>query len=336
MQIRQVLIPEERAAVAALLDAVGLSAPDAVGETLYAEEAAKIVATVSRTGELVSHLAVDPAFQGEAVASDLVGALLSRMNAEGIHRRLVFTKSAYVPLFRSMHFKPVADSGVVAILENGSPDLEMELAAIRTLVERTFGLPVASLDLGAIVVNCNPMTLGHQGLIRFAAARHQAFLVFVLEEDASTFSYEERIAMVRLGTREITNVLVVPSTKYVVSNLTFPSYFLKTMTARDREHARLDAVIFRDRFMPALHIARRYIGTEFDPMMQTYNGLLKETLGEKLFELDRFEMGGAPISASRVRKLLYEGKTEEALELVPQSNRGLLRAIWEERHGQPR
>ncbi|MDP3131231.1 MAG: hypothetical protein Q8N15_07870 [Bacillota bacterium] len=336
MQIRQALIPEEHAAIAALLDASGLSAPVNVGETLYAEAQGRIIATVSRTGELVSHLAVDPGFRGEAVAETLVGALLSRMNAEGIHRRLVFTKSAYVPLFESMHFTKVADSGVVAILENGTPDLETELTLIRALVERTFGVPIAKLDLGATVVNCNPMTLGHQGLIRYAASRHQGFLVFVLEEDASTFSYEERIAMVRLGTREIENVLVVPSTKYVVSNLTFPSYFLKMMSSRDREHATLDAVIFRDRFMPALNIVCRYIGTEFDPMMQTYNALLKETLGDRLFELVRYASDGAPISASRVRKLLMENKTEEALALVPVSNRGLLRAIWEERHGQPR
>ncbi|MFA5007492.1 MAG: hypothetical protein WC509_08560 [Candidatus Izemoplasmatales bacterium] len=333
MPIREAILEEERAAVAALLDASGLKPPRTVDETLYLEEDGRIVATVSRTGELVSHLAVDSAHRDEDAAGLLLTDLLSRMNADGIHRRLVFTKSRFVPLFTSMHFSVVADSGSVAILENGFPTLDEELKSIRELAERTFFAPLSTLDVGAIVVNCNPMTLGHLGLIRFAAARHQAFLVFVLEEDASTFSYEERIAMVRLGCAEIGNVLVVPSTKYVVSSLTFPSYFLKTMDERDREHALLDAVVFRDRFMPSLFIRTRYVGTEADPTTNAYNDILAKTLGDGLFVLPRFEAGGTPISASRVRTLIESGHIESALELVPVSNRALLRAIAEARHG---
>lgn len=334
--IRQALLKAERAAVAAFLSAAGLTPPVDPTETLYAEEDGRIVGTVSRTGEIVSHLAVDPDWRGEAVASRLLTETVSRMNAEGFRRRLVYTRAEYVPLFESMHFKKVAATPQVAILENGDPDLDAELALIRVLAERRFGAPLADLDVGAIVVNCNPMTKGHLGLIAHAAGRHAILLVFVLEEDRSVFSYEERIAMVQLGCQALENVLVLPSTKYVVSSLTFPGYFLKTMDEREEEHARLDAVIFRDRFMPALHIRKRWIGTESDPMMQKYNAILKSTLGDGIEEIVRYERDGAPISASRVRKLLAEGRIEDALELVPEANRALFRAIAEAKsHGKP-
>jgi [citrate (pro-3S)-lyase] ligase len=327
--IREALLAEERAAVAAFLVANGLKAPIAPTETLYEEEDGRVVATVSRTGEVVSHLAVAPDRRGEALASHLVGELVSRMNAEGLSRRLVFTKTDYATVFAGMHFRMVAASSHAAILEQGEPGIEAELASLRTRIERRFDCPVASLDLGAIVVNCNPMTKGHLGLIAHAAGVHRALLVLVLEEDRSVFTFDERIAMVRSGCAALDNVLVLPSTRYVVSQLTFPSYFLKTMDEHDEEAARLDAAIFRDRFMPSLHIVKRWIGTETDPMMKKYNAILEEALGDRIGILVRYEQGGSPISASRVRRLLDEGRIEDALDLVPEANRAMLRAIAE-------
>jgi len=331
--IRQALLAEERAAIAAFLALADLDAPRNPTETLFAEENGVVIATVSRTGELVSHLAVDPTRRGENLAEAITSELIARMNAEGIHRRLVYTKPEYVPIFMSLHFQTVAVSAKVVILESGYPLLADELATIRTAIERTTGRAVGETDLGAIVVNCNPMTLGHLGLIEYAAARHAFLLVFVLEEDRSAFTYQERSAMVWLGCRVLGNVIVLPSTKYVVSDLTFPSYFLKTMDDRDEAHARLDAVIFRDRFMPALHITKRYIGTETDPMMIRYNAILKEILKTGIEEIVRYEADGDPISASRVRKLLATGETEAALALVPPANRSMLKAIAKSKYG---
>ncbi|MFH0993603.1 MAG: hypothetical protein V1761_04560 [bacterium] len=331
--IRQAFLSEEKVAIAAFLALSGLDQPHDPTETLYIEENGQVIATVSRTGELVSHLAVDMDHRGENLAEAITSELIARMNAEGLHRHLVYTKPEYAAIFIALHFQMVAAADKVAILESGYPLLTDELALIRAAIERTTGMPITETDLGAIVVNCNPMTLGHLRLIEYAASRHRHLLVFVLEEDRSVFSYQERAAMVWLGCRALGNVIVLPSTKYIVSDLTFPSYFLKTMDERDEAHARLDARIFRDRFMPSLHIAKRYIGTEFDPMMIRYNAILKETLKTGIEEIIRYEADGDPISASRVRKLLATGDTEAALALVPPANRSMLAAIAKSKYG---
>lgn len=325
MVIRQALLKSEIERVRAFLASFDLRFDARIQDTLYAEEDGVLVGTVSRADSLIECLAVDPSWQGENLAGKLVSELLVLMREKGILHQMVYTLSAHAAAFEAMNFRRLADTGKVAILEGGSGSIEEAMEGLKKRIRGKWAED--DPDTAAIVVNCNPITLGHLGLIEYAASRHARLLLFVVEEDLSTFTYKERFSLIHLAVKELENVLVLPSTPYIVSSLTFPGYFLKSMDEKEEEHARLDAILFRDRFLKDLGIAKRYVGTETDLFMVKYNGILKAALGDRLEIVPRFRKEGTTISASIVRRLIFENRIEEALAFVPEATRPLLREI---------
>jgi [citrate (pro-3S)-lyase] ligase len=172
----------------------------------------------------------------------------------------------------------------------------------------------------ALVMNCNPFTLGHRKLIERAAAENPWVWVLVVEEDKSEFSFKDRISLIRDGTEDIPGVQVLSGGEYVISSLTFPAYF-----TRDAERAAaqgaLDAALFAQVIAPALRITRRYVGTEpLSPSTAQYNRALRERLppeGIELVELPRFEGPEGLISASAVRESLKQGVWDRVRGLDP-------------------
>ena len=71
---------------------------------------------------------------------------------------------------------------------------------------------------GAIVMNCNPFTNGHRYLIDYARKKVDTLIVFVLQEERSFFSFQDRIKLVKEGTRDFDNVYVVPSGSFIISS----------------------------------------------------------------------------------------------------------------------
>lgn len=86
--------------------------------------------------------------------------------------------------------------------------------------------------IGSIVMNCNPFTLGHRYLIEFALRQVDFLYIFVVQEDRSYFKFEDRIRLVKQGTADFKNLMVLPSGKFIISADTFSEYFTKGM----REH----------------------------------------------------------------------------------------------------
>jgi [citrate (pro-3S)-lyase] ligase len=173
--------------------------------------------------------------------------------------------------------------------------------------------------IGAAVMNCNPFTLGHRYLIETAAKECDHVYVFVLSEDQSRFSTHDRMEMVRLGTADLANVTVLPTGPYLISNATFPTYFLKDREGASQVHCKLDIAIFENYFVPKFGITHRYVGTEpLSPVTAQYNEALKENLKKvTLVEIPRLETGTVPVSASAVRSALDAG--EDIRKLVPES-----------------
>lgn len=176
-------------------------------------------------------------------------------------------------------------------------------------------------NIGAIVMNCNPFTLGHQYLIEYASKQVDVLIIFVVEENKSYFQFEDRIKLVRQGTAHLKNVYVVPSGKMIISTVTFPGYFLKDTPEAVGLDTSLDVSIFGKYIAKAFHITTRFVGEEpFDIVTRNYNESMKRILpsyGIKLVIIPRKEMGDTAISASRVRKLLEEKNFAEIKELVP-------------------
>ena len=82
-------------------------------------------------------------------------------------------------------------------------------------------------------------------------------------------------------------------------------------------------MIFQKYFMPQLSIVKRYVGSETVDYMSVYNQTLSKVLGDKLEIIPRFEENGQVISARAVRKLLAEGKFDEAMQYIPRTNHAI-------------
>lgn len=186
----------------------------------------------------------------------------------------------------------------------------------------------AGKKTGAIVMNCNPFTLGHRYLIEQACAQVDILYIFVVEEDASHFKFEDRIEMVKQGTRDIDKVRILPSGKYIISKETFAQYFEKEQIIAELDDVDYDVRIFGEVVAKMLGITCRFVGEEpFDKVTREYNETMKRILPEyniELIEIPRKVNDGVCISASRVRKYLEQGEIEKAYKLLPESTRKYL------------
>ena len=288
---------------------LGLEPDEQVERTALLFEGDCLIATGSRQGNLLKCIAVDPARQGEGLTATVLTALRQDAFDAGHSHLFLYTKPQNKWMFQSLFFYPIAQTDDVLLMENRKNGIDDFLSS----------LPAQSGGVvGAAVVNCNPFTKGHRYLIETAAKECDRVYVFVLSEDASEFSAHDRMEMVRLGTRDLPNVTVLPTGPYLISAATFPTYFLKERDKAAQVQCLLDIAVFTQYFVPKFGITRRYVGTEpLSPMTAQYNEALRQHLPMELREIPRLEDRGAPISASRVRQLLREGNTDALESLLP-------------------
>lgn len=208
-------------------------------------------------------------------------------------------------------------------LQIGRPFLNKEAeSAINRYIEQVRKLDVGNkTKVGSIIMNGNPMTNGHLHLINTARAQVDLLYVFVVEEDKSFFSFNDRFTMVRNETAHMENVVVVPSGKFVLSYMTMPLYFEK----EEKKSAVLDATddlkIFGSYIVPKLDISIRFVGEEpVDLVTRQYNNTMKTMLpayGVEVVEIPRFQQDGEVVSASLVRQYIKEKKMDMIKKLVP-------------------
>lgn len=197
-----------------------------------------------------------------------------------------------------------------------------ELEAYKKKLEKIYSEYSKPKELvGAIVMNCNPFTLGHRYLIETCAKKCDMLIVFVVQEDKSFFSFEDRIRLVRAGCEGLENVRVVESGKFVLSSLTFSEYFNKSQLQDRVVDSSQDVTLFANEIAPAANIRVRFVGTEpLDTVTRQYNRTLEMILsrhGIGFEEIPRLKKDGNVISASRVREALENGDWETIRKLVP-------------------
>ncbi len=292
----------------ALLEKVGLTPDEALERWCLVYEGATLVATGGRSGNLLKCIAVDPEHQGEDLTATVLTALRQDAFAAGHRHLFLYTKPGNEYLFTDLFFYPVAKTGDVLLMES-------EKDGIRKFLD---SLPTGR-NSGAIVMNCDPFTLGHQYLIETATRECSHLFVFVLSEDRGHFPAADRLAMVKAGTAHLPNVTVLPTGPYLISAATFPTYFLKNRDRAGAVQCQLDIQIFTQYFAPHFGITRRFVGEEpLSPMTGLYNAALAEALpkaGIRLTVIPRLCIGGTPVSASAVRARLAH--QEEIRDLVP-------------------
>jgi [citrate (pro-3S)-lyase] ligase len=303
----------------ALIEGQGLAFEADLDDLVGAFTGGALVGVGARRRDVLKMIAIDPAEQGGALLGELVSELARLGFAAGHESLFVFTKPEHATSFEALNFKLLASHRRAALLELG-PGIARWLDGNEDLVR-----PGAN---GAVVVNCNPFTAGHRYLVEEAARRVDTLYAFVVREDRSAFPFDVRMRLVREGTRDLANVRVLDTSRYAVSAVTFPSYFLKASDDAAAIQMELDLALFGGRIAPFFHVGRRFFGTEpYCATTRAYNEAMRRVLprfGVEPVEVPRKEAGGAAISASRVRAALREGDLAALQGLVPPATAAFL------------
>ena len=275
-----------------------------------------ILAGGGLSGDVIKGVAVSEKARGENLTGPLVSRLLT-MAAEAGHANVkVYTKPENEAVFVSLGFHVIGRAPGIILLENGRglEDYVRRLSAV---------FPCGAGKCGVIVMNADPMTLGHKYLIEQAAAQTERLCVIVLGGDASRFPAHERLRIAEAVCRSVgPQVRVVEGGGYCISPATFPSYFLKKKDEVAEQQMRLDLDVFARHVAPALGAAVRFVGSEpLDPMTARYNELMREILpqacGLAVVEVPRMGAAGRPVSASEVRGCLDAMDLAGAMRLCP-------------------
>ncbi len=278
----------------------------------------RLVACGCCTGPLLKCFAVEEDLRGKNVLGRIVSTLVANRYSAGYYEPIVITPPYNRLLFLNCGFFPVAETEDLVFLEQSPDGIERYYAKMQHPEDE-------GEDVGAIVVNCNPFTLGHRYLVEYAAANCGLLHVFVVQEDQSVFPFKVRLSLVEQGVADLPNVRVHAGGIYIISSATFPTYFLKKKDDAVKLQAKLDATIFATRIAPLFSIKVRFVGSEPKcPVTSQYNRILHKVLppaGIKVMEIPRRTTeDGEVISASRVRNLLSKGGLDSSLlELVPET-----------------
>lgn len=308
---------DDRNEVQSFLQNFDLKLDDDVDYTIVLrDESGSIKGTCSKAESVFKCFAVSEELRGEGITSTLISNLIDRLFEEGKYHSFVFTKPDKVKVFSSLNFKLIYKVENAALLEYGMYDINKSL---NDMAEK-YNID-SSIEKGALVMNCNPFTLGHRYLIEQASKSCSEVLVFVVQEDRSLFPFDIRYKIIKEGILDLKNVKVIPGGEYVISSATFPTYFLRDEGIRHKAYAELDAGIFAKYFCSKFNIVKRFVGEEpYCISTRAYNEVLGKVLpeyGVKLCEIERKKLHDEFISASKVRELIRNDRIKEVKAYLP-------------------
>lgn len=276
---------------------------------LFMDEDENIVACGSLKKYILKQIAVAPEAEGDGLCAAVVSELVTTAVSRGETELFLFTKPKHINLFSGLGFYPIISTVDTLMMENRRNGITSFLNS----------LPRFEGRVGAIVCNCNPFTLGHRWLIEQASAQCDKLIIFVLAEEQPMFPSADRLKLVKDGTADIENVTVVSGGRYLISQATFPTYFIKEQADCVSAACRLDVELFAKRIAPTLNISVRFVGKEpFDPVTREYNETIKAVLPQHSIEVVEFPRYRG-ISASTVRKLIEEGRVSETEDSLPKN-----------------
>ena len=310
IELHSKLYGRKKALWIGLLRRAGLEPDLKTDSTVLIWESETLIAAGSRSNNLLKCIAVDEAFQGMDLTATLLTHLRQDAFEAGFKHLFLYTKPKNLLQFSSLFFYPVAQTQDVLLMEN-KPN------GIRHFLD---SLPVSHRNgnIGGLVMNCNPFTLGHRYLIETAAKECDWVYVFVLSEEQPPFPAADRLMLVREGTKYLPNVTVLPTGPYLLSAATFPTYFLPDRESAGQVQCLLDIAVFEKYYLPKFGITVRYVGSEpLSPMTAQYNDALRDNLTIPLREILRQESDAQPISASKVRELMAQSQWENIRNFVP-------------------
>lgn len=275
----------------------------------------RIIATGSCFGNTLRCFAVSGEHQGEGLLNQIITHLMEVQYQRGNLHLFLYTKISSAKFFSDLGFHEIARvDNTLVFMENRRDGFSSYLRELEKARR-----PGRS---AALVMNANPFTYGHQYLAEIASRDCDTLHLFVVSEDASLVPFAVRRRLVEAGTTHLPNVVLHNSGPYIISNATFPSYFLKDEVSVIEGHARLDLAVFA-KIAGALGITVRYVGEE--PTSQVtgiYNQIMADKLpgaGVACRIIPRKMLGGDPISASTVRTYIKNEDFAALRDMVPPS-----------------
>lgn len=273
-----------------------------------------LIATGSCFKNTLRCFAVDHNHQGEGLLNAVISNLIEYEYSLGNIELFIYTKISTAKFFGDVGFYEIArvDDRLIFMenRKNGFHNYLSGLAAGKKTGAR----------IGAVVMNANPFTLGHQYLLQQASEACDYVHVFVVSEEASPIPFKVRYALVQKGSAQFKNLIYHPTGNYIISSATFPSYFLKDDKLVIESQAALDVKVFT-KIAAALGINHRFVGEEpFSVVTSIYNKVMKEALqknGILYTEISRKIGEDGPISASKIREKIKKGSIEEIKRDVP-------------------
>lgn len=324
-EIRQMRlsIPRQRRMVEAFLQDNALRLDDVdYYAGVFRVDGDEMLAGGGLKGSVVKCLAVRSDCRDEALSCRMVSHLVSVANAAGHQVVRLFTKPSNRMVFESMSFRLLAEAPEAILMETGVGGIDAYRRYLGSVRDAVATAPDAG-EAGVIVMNANPFTLGHRYLVEQAAQKVARLYVIAVKEEASLFSYDERLAMIRSGVSDINNVTVCEGSDYAVSATTFPTYFLKRLSDASDTQMMLDIDLFRRHIAPALGATVRFVGSEpTDMLTRRYNEIMKQML-PRVVETERLTAQKAlreAVSASLVRAAMGRHSLWEAASMVPQTS----------------
>ncbi len=317
--------------VESFLNSIGLDFPSSIENFVIAKDGDELIACGGLDGKVLKGIAVAPHRRGEGLILSVMTRLINIAYSKNIKDLFIFSTPNNIELFEGCGFKLIENCDNEIILMENSDNLAVYKEKLS--LKRREGNTI-----GSIVMNANPFTLGHQYLVEEAAKRSDWLHLFVVKEDLSQFKFKDRIALIKEGVSHIENVTVHEGSDYIISNATFPTYFIKDKGKINELHAKLDLSVFRNHLAPVLGISHRFVGTEpYCVVTNNYNKNMKKILENpdgksnpiEVVEIERIEQGGKAISASRVRELLRVGNFNELEKIVPISTLKFLKNMQE-------
>lgn len=302
------------------LEKAGLQYEDGIEYTacIY-DDNYEMIATGSVEGNVLKCIAVAPGRQGDGLTGTILTQLIQYEIEQERTNSFIYTKPQNQVVFESFGFYTIMKTESILLMENHKDGFLNFLKKIQS--ETTEIALKQDKIIGSIVANCDPFTLGHRYLIEEALKSCDYLHLFILSDNRSFFSPEERYQMVLEGTSDLKQVILHHASDYIVSAATFPTYFMKEKAMAGIVNCSLDLELFGQKIGPALHISRRYVGTEpYCIVTGKYNEIMKErlpALGIEVIELIRKQIDGEVISASAVRYAMIDFEINKIKKFIP-------------------
>lgn len=280
------------------------------------------IATGSCFGNTLRCMAVSSSHQGFGLLNKIVTHLIEVQHQRNNDHIFLYTKPESANFFLDIGFH------IITTVSRQLVFMENKLDGFRNYLKKLQKETIWPQS-AAIIMNANPFILGHLHLIETAAKENDRLHLFIVSEDVSLFPYEIRRKLIIDSTEHLMNISYHTCGDYMISNATFPGYFMHSKKDILTAQAIVDVNIFKD-IARTLNITRRYVGEEPNSTVtKIYNDVMSTMLpaaGIECIIIDRKMHDGIVISASRVRQAIHDGKFGLLSDWLPSTTLSFLKS----------